>query len=316
MGILCGMVTRASAPCAPAPCVCYTQTMHRTYLRQLIAPLLAVALAAGALMGYRALVSQAQPEPHGIELHFIDVGDADATLVMTGGKAMLVDGGFPESGEVVALYLMKQGVTSLDVMVSTHPHNDHMGGLETILSEYDVGVVYGGPARSDRRVFRRFEDALESKGLTVEAPKPGFAFDLGSARVTVLSPSRLYDELNNMSLVLRVDYGDAAFLLQADALFDAEFDMLASGLPLAADLVRIGHHGSNDATSDEYLDAVSPDFAVISCDADKPNRPHRKTLERLERAGVSVYRTDTMGTVVARCDGKEIVIDVEFENCR
>jgi len=282
--------------------------MNKAIAQCWIVQLLVLVLAVSAFTGYRA-----QPEARGIELHFIDVGDADATLVLADGQAMLVDGGFPESGDMVVEYLKSQGITFLDVVVATHPHNDHMGGLISVLEAFDVGKVYGGAARSERSMQRSFEDAAARKALTVNVPQPGFSFDLGSARVTVLSPSRRYDDLNNMSLVMRVDYGETAFLLQADALLEAEYDMLASGLPLAADVIRVGHHGANDASSKEYLDAVSPDFAVVSCGADKRNRPHKKVMDRLTRAGIDVYRTDMMGTVVARCDGKDIAFYVEFE---
>ncbi len=243
----------------------------------------------------------------GFEVHYIDVGEADSTLFLCDGKAMLIDGGDIGRGQIVIDYLEALGVKKLDYVIGTHPHADHMGGLSEVVEQVKFDKVYSGMAACTLGVFRHFQRSVEKRGGKIEAPKPGATFELGSATVTVLGPQQHYETLNNMSMVVRVDYGQTGFLVEGDAQQDAEADMIQSGLTLRGTVLRVGHHGSNDATGEAYLSAVKPKYAVISCGVGNDfGHPHRRLLELLKKHGVRVYRTDEDGTVVARSDGKSV----------
>ncbi len=249
------------------------------------------------------------PDDGGFSVHYIAVGDADSTLFVCDGKTMLIDGGDIGKGSIVIDYLHKLGVKKLDIVVGTHPHADHMGGLSEVIEQVRFGKVLSSMDACTLGVFRHFQRAVEKRGGKIEAPEPGAQFALGSATVTVLGPVKHYDTLNNMSLVLRVDYGETGFLVEGDAQQDAETDMIESGLPLGGTVLRVGHHGSNDATGEAYLQAVKPKFAVIACGENANGHPHRRLLALLSKHRVKVYRTDEDGTVVARSDGKKVTFE-------
>ncbi len=230
------------------------------------------------LTGLLALYATAQPYvsrffhpalapsgANGVALHYIDVGDADSTLVVCEGRAMLVDGGDIGGGGAVIDYLKSQGVERLDYMVGTHPHADHMGGLSEVLQQIDADRFFCPMAESGLGVFRHFQRAVREKGGQIEAAKAGDRFRLGGATVTVESPDKTYKALNDMSLVLRIEYKDVSFLIEGDAQIQAELDMVAGGRAKKADVLRVGHHGSGDSSAAEYLAKVKPKYAVISC---------------------------------------------------
>lgn len=248
----------------------------------------------------------------GFEAHFIDVGEADCTLFLCDGKSLLIDGGDIGKGSIVIDYLKALGVTRLDYIIGTHPHADHMGGLSEVVEQVKFDKVYSSMAACTLGVFRHFQRTVEKRGGKIEAPAPGTAFPLGSATVTVLGPQKHYDVLNNMSMVVRVNYGSTGFLVEGDAQQDAEADMIASGLPMRGTVLRVGHHGSNDATGAALLDAVKPKYAVIATGAGNAfGHPHRRLLELLKKHDVKIYRTDEDGTVVARSDGKKVTFETE-----
>lgn len=242
----------------------------------------------------------------GIAVHFIDVGDADSTLIVCDGRAMLIDGGNIDD-KTAADYVQSQGITKLDYMVGTHPHADHMGGLSEVLSRVGVDRVLCSMDSSHLGVFKHFQREVEKKGKKIEAPKPGDTFKLGSATITALSPNKEYSNLNNMSLVLRIEYGDVSFLIEGDAQEEAEQGMIQDGLAKRVTVLRVGHHGSNDASSEAYLKQVKPSYAVIPCGKNEFGHPHKQMLKRLANVGAEVYRTDEMGTVTALSDGKQVI---------
>ncbi|HJC57588.1 MAG TPA: MBL fold metallo-hydrolase [Candidatus Eisenbergiella intestinipullorum] len=249
-----------------------------------------------------------------LKVHFLDVGQGDSILIQAGGQAMLVDAGTNESGSIVTDYLRSLNITRLDYLIGTHPHEDHIGGLDDVIRSFDIGTVILPDAVHTTQTYEDVLDALLEKGLTATAPRPKDVYPLGDASFTILSPSEQTAEeasetgdLNNLSVGIRLVYGSNAFVLCGDAESDSEEAMVQSGLTLKADVLKVGHHGSSTSTCSAFLAAVDPDYAVISCGKDNSyGHPHQETLDRLNAAGVSVFRTDLQGTVVAVSDGTNI----------
>ena len=249
-----------------------------------------------------------------LRVHFIDVGQGDSILIQAGEQAMLVDAGTNESGSVVTEYLRSLNITKLDYLIGTHPHEDHIGGLDDVIHSFDIGTVIMPNVSHTTQTYEDVLDALLEKNLTVTAPHPGDSYSIGDASFTVLSPSAEIaeqaaenDDLNNLSVGIRLVYGSNAFVLCGDAESDSEEAMVESGLDLKADVLKAGHHGSSTSTSDAFLAAVNPDYAVISCGKDNSyGHPHQETMDKLNAADISIFRTDEQGTVVAVSDGSSI----------
>ena len=249
-----------------------------------------------------------------LRVHFIDVGQGDSILIQAGEQAMLVDAGTNESGSVVTEYLRSLNITKLDYLIGTHPHEDHIGGLDDVIHSFDIGTVIMPNVSHTTQTYEDVLDALLEKNLTVTAPHPGDTYSIGDASFTVLSPSAAIAEqaaengdLNNLSVGIRLVYGSNAFVLCGDAESDSEEAMAESGLDLKADVLKAGHHGSSTSTSDAFLAAVNPDYAVISCGKDNSyGHPHQETMDKLNAADISIFRTDEQGTVVAVSDGSSI----------
>lgn len=242
-----------------------------------------------------------------LSVHFIDVGQADSALLLCGGSAMLIDGGNVADSSLVVSYLDAQGVDSLDYVVSTHAHEDHVGGLSGPLNTCTVSHVLSPVAEYDSKAFSSFLKYTEAQGLSPEIPAPGDTFSLGEALVTVLGPVKEYSETNNSSIVLRVDFGETSFLFTGDMERQAEADLLEAGADLSATVLKVGHHGSDTSTSYPFLREIMPTYAVISVgEGNSYGHPSEDTLSRLRDAGTTVYRTDQAGTVVAVSDGKSV----------
>ena len=246
----------------------------------------------------------------GLTVHFLDVGQADCALLECGGEFMLIDGGNRDDSQLVVSYLEQQGVERLFGVVCTHAHEDHVGGLPAVLAVYPTQAVYAPTRTYASKVFDDFVYYTDQQGLEITIPAPGDTWTLGESSVTVLGPVKSYPDTNNTSLVLRVCYGDTAFLFTGDMETEAETDMLdywKSRVNWQADVLKVGHHGSNTSTGYRFLNEVSPDYAVISVGKDNSNgHPHQEPLSRLNQAGVTILRTDELGTVVARSDGRTV----------
>ena len=241
-------------------------------------------------------------------MHFLDVGQALSVLVECDGQYMLYDGGNVDDGSMVVSYLQKQGVEELQY-VFCHAHEDHVGGLAAALAFFPANHVYSPVTEASTKCFQDFVKYTQQQGLQVEVPAVGTVWQLGSATVTMLGPVAQYSETNDTSIVLRVDYGATSFLLTGDMESDAERDLVNSGANLKADVLQVGHHGSSTSTSYLFLNAVLPEMGVISCGVNnKYGHPHEETLSILRDAGVDVYRTDLLGTVVIGSDGQNYTI--------
>lgn len=245
--------------------------------------------------------------PDTLEAHFIDVGQADCALLRTGEYAMLIDGGNVEDSSLVVSYLLSLGIEDLDCVVATHAHEDHAGALAGILAVFPVETVYVTTTTYASECYDDFMHYVDQQGITPNIPTPGDRYALGEAQVTFLGPVKSYAETNDTSLVCRVDYGEVSFLLTGDMEVTAEEDLLDAGAKVKADVLKVGHHGSSSSTSYRFLYEVDPQYAVISCgEGNSYGHPEEEVLSRLQDAGVTTYRTDLSGTIVATSDGETI----------
>lgn len=245
----------------------------------------------------------------GLKVHFIDIGQGDSILAESEGHFMLIDAGENDQGQKVVSYLKQAGVTSLDYIIGTHPHSDHIGGLDDVLREFPAKKLILPPVEHTTRTFEDVLDIITDKGMKITMPRAGDSYPLGSASFTILAPAGDYgDDLNNWSVGLRLSYKNNHMVMCGDAEKEAEADIIAYNEDLSADVLKVGHHGSSTSTSDAFLEAISPSYAVIQCGKDNSyGHPHKETLEKLEKAGAQVLRTDLEGTIVASCDGSSVL---------
>lgn len=242
-----------------------------------------------------------------LTIHFVDVGQGDCTLIVCDGEAMLIDAGNNDKGTAVQLYLTKQGVETLKYVIGTHPDADHIGGLDVILYKFDCGTIIMPDKSSDTATYRDVLDAMDSKGYRNTLPVVGDTYTLGSAVFTIVGPSKSYDENNNCSVAFLLTHGENTFLFTGDAESEAESDMLETGIPLDVDVYKAGHHGSSSSSTAVFLEAITPEYAVISCGAGNSyGHPHAEPLNHLREMGVQVFRTDEQGTITVTSDGSTL----------
>lgn len=245
-----------------------------------------------------------------LEVHFIDVGQADCALLVADGHYMVIDGGNNDDADAIVSYLKNQGVKTLDAVVGTHPHEDHIGSLDAIINSFDVEAVYMPKIMHTSQTFEDVLDAIANKGLKIKAPNPGDTISFHGLPVEFLGPQQEYGDFNNNSIVLKVTAGERSFLFTGDAEETAEKDILNAGYDLQADVLKVGHHGSSTSTSDAFLQAVSPQYAVISVGTgNKYGHPEKVTLDKLQNIGAEIHRTDMEGTVVCSTDGQNILFN-------
>lgn len=243
-------------------------------------------------------------------VQFLDVGKADSILISCEGSYMLVDAGDVSIAPQVAEYLQRREVGRLDYVVGTHADNDHIGGMAEVLSRFEVGrflmPAVAEELLPDTPSYQKLTAVCQETGIRVEHPSPGDEWTLGGMKVRVLAPLQEYSDVNNTSLVLKLTYGKVSFLLTGDAERESEEAMLFSQEDLSADVLKVGHHGSETSSTEPFLEAVKPQYAVISVGEDRNNLPKDSVLDRLESVGAQIYRTDFQGTVIAATDGDAI----------
>lgn len=244
-------------------------------------------------------------------VHFIDVGQADATLILCDGKSMLIDGGNAADSNLIYSYLKKLSLTYLDYIVCTHAHEDHVGGLSGALNYATVGTALAPVTSYDSRAFSNFASYLAKQNVAITVPSAGDTFALGSASVNILGPVTSTSNTNNTSIVLRVVYGDTSFLFTGDAEREEEQDILSAGYILDSTVLKVGHHGSDSSTSYVWLREIMPEYAVISVGKDNSyGHPTDAVLSRLRDADAKTYRTDMQGDVICVSDGKAVSFTV------
>lgn len=242
-----------------------------------------------------------------MQVHFIDVGQGDATLLICDQEAMLIDAGDDSKGTAVQNYLKKQGVSRLKYLVLTHTDADHIGGSDVIISKFQVDNIFIGNFPKENKVYGDLMDALEGQGYPWSTPEVGSTYTLGTAEITILAPNKNYDDPNNCSIALLVENGEDSFLFTGDAEEEAEADILHNGLSVDCDVFKAGHHGSKTSNSEAFLKAASPEMVVISCGEDNSyGHPHAGPLNTFRNMGIKVYRTDEQGSIIATSTGDKI----------
>lgn len=245
-----------------------------------------------------------------LTVDFIDVGQAEAILITTSeGNTMLIDGGDNSDEDYMVEYLKGKGIKKLDFVIGTHPHADHIGGLDAVIRNFEIGEIYMPKVAHNTQTFEDVLGAVKDKGLTIRAAKAGLTLGLDyRMNVQMLGPVKEdYTNLNDHSAVIRLKYGTMTFLFTGDAEQQSEEDMIAEGYPLNAVVLKLGHHGSNTSTTDEFLAAVSPKYAVISSGKDnKYNHPDQDIIKKLEDNNIQYFNTQTHGTITAVTNGQDI----------
>lgn len=255
-------------------------------------------------------VDAIQAEDVLLRVDFLNVGQADCALLSTNGHYMVIDGGNNGDADRILSYLEEQGVEKLDAVVGTHPHEDHIGSLDAIINHFDVDAVYMPKIMHTSKTFEDVLDAVANKGLKIKSPSPGDTIDFNGLEIEVLGPQREYKDFNNNSIVLKVNAGETAFLFTGDAEETAEKDILQAGYDLQADVLKVGHHGSSTSSSQAFLQAVKPKYAVISVGVGNSyHHPEEEALQRLQSIGAEIYRTDLQGNIVCTTDGKNIAFN-------
>lgn len=288
--------------------------------RKLTVPaLILLLIAALVYFGYTYLpdlVKEEKPDttlPDEImKIHIIDVGQGDSTLFMTKNECILVDAGTNKSEQTLKAYLQNIGVEKINYAIFTHPHEDHIGGADMIINDFDVEKVIMPEADTDTKTYNSLISALEKfENTEVYKAVSGDEYTVGDIKMTLLAPnSESYDGLNNYSVVVKLEYGNSSFMLTGDAEVESEKEIMIqySAAKLKCDFLKVGHHGSSTSTSEAFLNAVDPKIATISCGLDnKYGHPHSETVQKLEAKGITYYRTDKLGPIVFECDGTEIV---------
>lgn len=251
-------------------------------------------------------------------VHYLDVGQGDSAFVeLPDGQCMLIDASVSSYGDKIVETIAGYGYTEIDYLVATHPHADHIGGMTDVVEGFEIGEVYMPKATSTSKTFEGLLTAISDKGLQIHTAKTGVTiYSDDETEIEILAPnSESYEETNNYSAVVKITYGSNSFLFTGDAEELSENEMLDECCDkLCADVLKVGHHGSSSSTSDAFLQAVSPKYAVISCGADNSyGHPHKETISRLNDMGIDYYRTDMNGTVTISCNGND-VFDIECEN--
>lgn len=245
------------------------------------------------------------------EFHFIDVGQADAALICTTAGNVLIDAGTNASEDELKAYLDNKGITEIEYAIFTHPHEDHIGGADMIMNTYKVKHVILPQKEHDSQTYNKMMESIEKSKAEIIYATTDSVYTVGDLKMTLLAPQKDgYSELNDYSVVMRVDYGNTSALFTGDAEALSEKEMLAvyaSGNKLDCDILKMGHHGSNSSSTQDFLNEVTPTYAVISCGKDnKYGHPHEETIDRLKAMQIPYVRTDETGSVVFVSNGENM----------
>ncbi|MCL1987690.1 MAG: MBL fold metallo-hydrolase [Firmicutes bacterium] len=245
-----------------------------------------------------------------IWVHYIDVGQGDSILIRSAENAVLIDGGTAAASNNVVYYLEELGITTLDYVVATHPHSDHIGGLSAVFDRFTVRELWLPDVTQDTNTFERFLDAALRNNIEVTTVLAGDLLSAGKIQMTAVAPNaNFYANTNDYSIVLHMQHGNTAFLFTGDAEELSENEIIVAGFNISANVLKVGHHGSTTSSSTAFLDAVNPNVAVIQVGAGNQfGHPNWRIMERLEERGIEVFRTDELGNIVIITDGNSIYL--------
>ncbi|MBQ9118626.1 MAG: MBL fold metallo-hydrolase [Lachnospiraceae bacterium] len=263
--------------------------------------------------GQAGVISEALQKEEGVlTITYLDVGQADCTILQWQEYAMLIDAGNDADAALVLTTLERLGIEQLDYVIATHSHEDHIGAMDEVLWKIPTECLIYPEETSEMAVYLDFLEAAERVEKRL-VPHPGEVYELGALQIQVLAPHEGFrDNPNNASVAVRLVYGENSFVFTGDAEAESEMCMLEFGMELESDVLQAGHHGSSTSNTEAFLEAVDPVYVIISCEKDNAyGHPHSEVLARLEEMDVQVYRTDTMGTITLVSDGKNIKISTE-----
>lgn len=252
-----------------------------------------------------------------MKLHFLDVGQGDSCLVILPNKeVMLIDAGTSDKESTVVNYIKDLNISKIDYLVMTHPDADHIGGMSSVIDNFEIGNIYMTNKTSTTKTFEDLLGKIDDNNMNITIPKANeIISEDNDFEVKLVSPIKEYDDNNDMSLVLQITHNENSFLLMGDASSEVEEDILNSNPNISADLIKIGHHGSSYSSSANFIEQVSPKFAIISSGNDNQyGHPSNMTLETLNKFSVKIYRTDQLGHIIASSDGNTINITNKKEN--
>lgn len=245
-----------------------------------------------------------------LKIYFVDVGQADCILINDNNEYSLIDAGNNEDGEKLVKYFKDLGVTSFKYVFGTHAHEDHIGGMDDIIKNFDIDHFYMPDAITTTKTFEDVLDALESKSIAFETPTEDDTLKFGDTSISVLHVGHDKKDLNDTSIVLKLTYNNTSYLFMGDATSSVEKEILDKDLK--SDVLKVGHHGSQYSSTAAFLKKVSPKYAIIEVGANNSyNHPKEVTLKKLESLGAKIYRTDLLGTIILTSDGNGIKIDTE-----
>lgn len=242
-----------------------------------------------------------------LKVHFLDVGQGDSTLIeLPNSKVVLIDGGNKADSDFLVDYIKNLDIKTIDYIIATHPHADHIGGLPQVIEEFDIGKVYMPRVTSNTQIFEQLLIEIKKKDIKIIQAKSGMIIvDKGDLKLTILSPtSDKYKKINDYSIVNKLIYKDISLLFTGDAETTAENELI-NNKDLSTDILKVAHHGSNSSSSDKFLDSVKPKYAIISCgQGNKYGHPDSLVLKRLKERKIKILRTDEIGTIILKSDGK------------
>lgn len=247
-----------------------------------------------------------------LKIHFIDVGQGDSIFIeLPDSTTMLIDAGEKQSGDTVTKYIASQGYNKIDYLVATHPHSDHIGGMSKVIDSFEIGKIYMPDVDTDTKTYENLLGTIADNNLKIKTARAGnYIIDSTDIKAKILAPVTIdEDDLNNCSIVIRLEYDDTSFLFTGDAELE-ELEAITD--EVYADVLKVGHHGSVTSTDEALLSKIYPSVAVISCGENNDyGHPHKEVMEYLDTYEVDVYRTDEGGTVTVSTDGKNIEVETE-----
>lgn len=270
---------------------------------------LALAVVAGA--SFAPAATQTAQAAANLQVHFIDVGQADAMLIrLPNGQNMVIDAGNNADASTVVNYIKGKGITRIDYVIGTHPDEDHIGGLDAVINNFSIGKVYMPNKTHTTQTYQDVINAINAKGVPLYYGKAGVTVlnttaDGKTLKANMVAPvGTSYSDMNDYSIVLRMQYGYTSFLFSGDAETQSETEILNSGQTISANIYKVGHHGSSTSTTQNYLNRINPSVAVISCGLNNNyGHPHQATIDRLKAKGIKIYRTDLQGTIIITTSG-------------